>query len=254
MITTYLGKIKNYLMPYNRIVKKLKTWQNRKGKALVSYIIFPFIEKCFTENTAHTNHWECYQIVNTLLELGYDVDIIHYTNTTFKTNKKYNIIFDIHNNLERLFKYLKPNCIKILYTTGTHWMFQNTAEYQRLLSLKRRKGVVLEPRRIVPKSYGIENCDYVIYLGNNETRKTFEYANKIMYNIPLSNNACFPFLENKDFDQCKKTFLWMGGSGLVHKGLDLVLDVFKTIPDFQLHIVGSIKSENDFYDLYLFLL
>ncbi|HEU5114606.1 MAG TPA: glycosyltransferase, partial [Candidatus Paceibacterota bacterium] len=56
--------------------------------------------------------------------------------------------------------------------------------------------------------------------------------------------------QNKDFAAAKKTFLWFGGGGAVHKGLDLVLEAFATLPNLTLHIVGPVAAEEDFVKAY----
>jgi glycosyltransferase involved in cell wall biosynthesis len=45
-------------------------------------------------------------------------------------------------------------------------------------------------------------------------------------------------------------FLWFGGAGLVHKGLDLLLDYFYENPSLTLHICGPIESEPLFAQAY----
>jgi glycosyltransferase involved in cell wall biosynthesis len=45
-------------------------------------------------------------------------------------------------------------------------------------------------------------------------------------------------------------FLWFFGSGAVHKGLDLVLEVFAGTPQLALHVVGNVFSEPDFVRIY----
>lgn len=62
----------------------------------------------------------------------------------------------------------------------------------------------------------------------------------------LSQQVLYPWLEDKDFDNCRKNFLWFGSGGLVHKGLDLVLEGFVQKPDFHLTICRPISQEEDF--------
>ncbi|MDD1444261.1 glycosyltransferase, partial [Dolichospermum sp. ST_sed3] len=51
-------------------------------------------------------------------------------------------------------------------------------------------------------------------------------------------------------DYNRYTFLWFGGSGLILKGLDIVLEAFAEMPDFKLYVCGPINKENDFEQLY----
>jgi glycosyltransferase involved in cell wall biosynthesis len=57
-------------------------------------------------------------------------------------------------------------------------------------------------------------------------------------------------MEEKDFEACRRRFLWLSSGGLVHKGLDLVLDVFAEMPDCHLTVCAPIDAEPDFQAAY----
>jgi hypothetical protein len=218
-----------------------------KGNVLLSYIVSPFLEKS-GENLsyAHTNRWECLNIATVWREFGYAIDVINWDNKYFTPKRKYSAFIDIHSNMERLAPLLNKNCFKILHITGAHWLFQNSAEYNRLLSLQKARGVTLIPRRLVSPSMGIEFADCATMLGNEITMSTFRYANKPIYRVPISTTIQYPWFEDKNYDKCKNKFLWFGGSGLVLKGLDLVLEAFSQMPRVELTVCGPIKNEKDF--------
>jgi glycosyltransferase involved in cell wall biosynthesis len=99
-------------------------------------------------------------------------------------------------------------------------------------------------------NFAIENADFATCLGNEFTIKTYKYANKQIYRIPISTPVLYPWPEKKDFQSCRKNFLWFGSEGLVHKGLDIVLEAFAEMPDFQLIVCGPISKEKDFEKTY----
>jgi glycosyltransferase involved in cell wall biosynthesis len=235
--------IKREVITLNPVIKS-------RGVVLLSYLTNPFrfhISQSFLYS--HTNQWECVQIAQAWMDKGYSVDVIDWNNDHFIPKKDYSVFIDIHSNMERLAPLMNENCLKILHITGAHWLFQNTAEYSRLLSLQKRKKISLIPRRTVQPSKGIECADCATVLGNAFTQGTFEYSGKPMYPIHISTNIQFPFLENKDFDKVRNNYLWFGGGGLVHKGLDLVLETFAKLPEYQLTVCGSI-NEPDFEKAY----
>jgi glycosyltransferase involved in cell wall biosynthesis len=218
-----------------------------RGKVLLSYLTKPFlfaIDQSYF--SSHTNYWECTQIAQTWLDIGYTVDIIDWDNNSFIPNKDYAVFIDIHSNMERIAPYLKKDCLKILHITGAHWLFQNNAEYCRLLSLQKRKNITLYPRRTVQPSKAIEYADCATILGNSFTQATFEYAGKPLCRVHISTPIQFPFFEEKDYDKIRKNYIWFGGGGLVHKGLDLVLETFAKMPEYHLTICGSVDDEPDF--------
>lgn len=223
---------------------------NSDSNILLSYITRPFqIDPESAEFSSHTNKWECIQIAQTWIDHGYNVDIIDYDNDYFKPKKEYSFFIDIHSNMERLAPLLGNNCKKILHITGAYWEFQNSAEKMRLSSLKERRGFNLIPRSQVPQSRGIEFADCATILGNEFTKGTFSKFRKKLYEIPLSTTVEYPFFE-KDFNQINKNYLWFGSSSMVHKGLDLVLDLFREMPDYNLTVCGNIKKEKDFEKAY----
>src|SRR4029077_13485057 len=59
-----------------------------------------------------------------------------------------------------------------------------------------------------------------------------------MHPIPLSSPLDVPF-PSKNFDQVRRSFVWIGSSGLVRKGLDVILEAFSQMPDFDLYVCGS---------------
>lgn len=253
------GTIKNWVITTknrckNRFFPKIVTLspdKHNKGDVLLSYITQPFnLEEDDPLFYSHTNQWECKQIANAWVNHGYNVDIIDWDNATFLPKKDYSVFIDIHSNMERIAPLLGKNCKKILHITGAHWRFQNNAEKKRLSALKERKGIILQPRRQVPPSRGIEYADCATILGNKFTQGTFNYSKKPLYPIPLSTTVQLPFFENKEFNKIRKNFLWFGSSGMVHKGLDLVLDAFSELPEYHLTVCGPVNQESDFEKTY----
>ncbi|MBI3420993.1 MAG: glycosyltransferase [Candidatus Sungbacteria bacterium] len=222
-----------------------------RGSVLLSYLTQAFLlSPPELEKVRHTNYWECREIAYAFLEAGYNVDVINWDNSAFKPRKTYAFCLDIQHNLERFASLLGPNCIKIFFIEGSHWLFQNTAEYTRLLNLQRRRGIVLTPQRNVVPNHAIEHADYVIGLGNGFVHNTYSFSKKIIAPIALSTMTTFSSPAQKDFDACRKNFVWLGGGGAVHKGLDLVLECFATMPDYSLTVCGPVHAEKDFAAAY----
>ena len=42
--------------------------------------------------------------------------------------------------------------------------------------------------------------------------------------------------------------MWLGGGGLVHKGLDIVIETFRKLPEAELYIGGNLKEEPRFWE------
>jgi glycosyltransferase involved in cell wall biosynthesis len=228
-------------------VVSLKPKQPSKGNVLLSYRIEPFLLKPGQSMpNDHTWYWEVWQIAQTFLDLGYNVDVIQFHNDKFVPQKDYAFFIDIRHRMEALAPKLNKDCIKIFHVDIANMVFRNAAECNRLLEVQQRKGVTLKPQRFEVPNLGIEYADCAIVLGNDFTTDTFKYANKPMYRIPISSPVVYPYPDKKDFEAVRKRFLWFGGSALVLKGLDLVLDAFAQMPEYHLTICGPVSNDKEF--------
>jgi glycosyltransferase involved in cell wall biosynthesis len=220
-----------------------------RGRALLSHEMVGFFRPDDDPLSAHPNYWGAKQIAQTFLDKGYVVDVIRHNNAMFVPKKPYDFVVDVDINLGRLGPLLNKECIKIFHAAAAHWLFQNTAEYQRCLDLQRRRAVTVYPRRTVKPSLSAEHADIIAYYGNEFTRGTYEYLNKEFFFIPAPLTHTYPSPKNKDFDSARKNFIWFGGAGAVHKGLDLTLEAFASLPDYHLTICGKV-GDKDFLDAY----
>ena len=119
-----------------------------------------------------------------------------------------------------------------------------------VLELQQRRGVALRTRRYERPTRAIEHADCAVIHGNDFTLGTYRYAGKPLYAIPTPALALFPPPEGKDIDGCRKRFLWLASHGMVHTGLDLVLDAFAGLPDYHLVVCGPVQADRDFEEFY----
>ena len=220
------------------------------GRVLVSYVIDPFLDPTQPISNSHTHYWESFAIVQAFLERGFVVDVIHFENRTFQPTHDYQICLSARTNLDVLRPRLNKSCLCVVHLDTAHWLFNNTAAYQRLSDLRQRKGVILHNPKTVEPNWALENADMGTVLGNQFTIDTYRYANKPLFRIPISAPLEYPWNSQKDFAACRQNYLWFGSSGFVHKGLDLVLDAFKEMPDKTLYVCGPFDQENRFVKAY----
>ncbi|MBI4687481.1 MAG: glycosyltransferase [Nitrospirae bacterium] len=222
-----------------------------RGSVLLSLWIEPFLlKKGEPFSTNHTHNSESLLIARQFLDLGYSVDVIDYRNRTFIPDKRYKFFVGLRTNFERIARQLNSDCIKVAHLDTAHWLFNNTASFRRGLELQGRRGVTLSGLRIVETNLAIEYADCATVLGNQFTIDTYRYAQKPIFRIPLSTYVSYQRPEGKNFEACKRNFIWLGSGGLVHKGLDLILDAFSDMPDYHLAVCGPIREEKDFESAY----
>ena len=232
-------------MPDRRFAS-LKPEKQCRGNVLLSYIINPFLlREGESISNAHHNEWLSYAIATTFLSLGYCVDVIHYTNQSFSPKKKYSFFVAARTNFQKIAQLLNKDCVKIVHLDTAHWLFNNTASYKRCLALQQRKNVSIKSFKWVEPNWAIEYADYATTnQGNGFNVSTYRYAKKPIFQIPLPAVTTHPWPEDKDFDTYRNQFLWFGSRGLVHKGLDLVLDAFAEMPEYQLTVCGPIRPRD----------
>lgn len=223
------------------------------GSVLYSYLDYSLgWESNDKRFDGHSNLWESREIVNILRGMGFKVEAVPWTDRFFYPQKSYDVIFDIHTNLQRWAPFLKKETKKILHLTGSYFNFQRDAELARVSAFEDRSGCLYSPKRIpadldlAERSHRL--ADYCSLIGNEITLQTYPeiYRSKITP-VPVSGSRLDRVKSASDeYVPAEREFLWFYGGGAVHKGLDLVLEVFKRNPDLTLHVVAKLESEKDF--------
>lgn len=235
----------------HRRVARLPAQGEKRGHALVSFWIEPYLLPPDAEVPySHTHYWESREVGRIWSELGFDVDAIHWTNLDFEPQVDYDVFVDVRLNLERLAPKLGPDCLKLQHIETGHYEFHNRAQMRRLAMLEERRGFRIRPQKLIEPNRAIENADFATTTGNEFTIGTYAHAGKEIRHVPISAPRLFPSPEAKDFEACRHRWLWFGSGGLVHKGLDLVLDAFREMPDHELVVCGPIQAERDFERAY----
>lgn len=223
----------------------------KRGTAVISYLTWPFLEGLDSPKVrGHTNAYEVREMAAAFVELGFRVEVTDWNNSSYRPPSDCRIAIDLHSNLERWSRLLPPTCKKVMHATGCHWKILNNGELLRLEGMKERKGVHLKPRRQVEPSNATESADMIVVLGNDYTMESYRFCGKPLVRVPISSAYEFPEITARDTEKAKKRFLWIGSYGMVHKGLDLVLDAFAEMPDMELTICGRPEKEDDFFRLF----
>ena len=246
-------KIKSVIIHFknNKIIKNY--FQTKyKRNALISYIVVPFKKS----SLSHTNYYEVQSWAKILSELGYNVDIIHYENNKNIDLLKYDLICGFGDVFQYYFEGKYSHAKTIYYGAGMHVCHQNYASLSRVKDVYKKKGIWLgKSARFVEKTWTHQTTlvDGIIALGNYVCAESYKkYYDGMVLSLPA------PFYKVQDarlilknrIHNSNKDFLWFGSFGLVHKGLDLLLDFFSKNQEYTLHICGDIENEKDFIQAY----
>ena len=188
-------------------------------------------------------------MAETLVELGFRVDAVSWTNRSFVPRRDYDVVIDVRTNLERWAPAVGGRTVKVLHCDTAHHAFHNEAQHERLRRLEERRGIRLAPHRLLPANRGIETADCATVLGNSFTIDTWAAAARPgtpIVRVPVSCPWTYDWPERKDFAATSRRWIWIGSDGFMHKGLDLVLEAFAGLPGFELYVCGPMWREPAF--------
>ena len=253
----FLVKFKRPRDPF--VVNYFKS--NFSRSALISYVTSPFTSG---EYSHHTNSQESIVIAKGLHNLGFNVDIINCGSPRKIDYKEYSLVFGFGKPFQNSIENTSLSTKKIFYSTGM------PPQYNNLMTLRRGREFAKKYGRMAFKSLRYLEEDYssqillansLITLGDDYVKKMYsDYikpADIPVYQIPASFYKITNFKEairEKDFKKAKNNFIFYSGGGLIHKGLDLILEYFATKPNINLHICASIINEREFEKYYYNLL
>jgi glycosyltransferase involved in cell wall biosynthesis len=221
------------------------------GTVALSYIAWPLREGWdLPKARGHTNAYEAFTMAEAWREAGFRVEVVDHGSEAYQPPSSCSFVVDLHSDLERWETSLPEDCHRILHATGSHWLVWNQAEMSRLAAVRDRKGIALTPRRQVEPSRSAQLADTITVLGNHYTSDSFAFAGKPTVRVPISSAYELPWPQERDFSKAKHHFLWVGSYGMIHKGLDLVLDAFADMPELTLTVCGRPEKEQDFFRVY----
>ncbi|MCS4034100.1 hypothetical protein GGQ02_002500 [Salinibacter ruber] len=199
----------------------------------------------------HQNAEQNLDIARSLDAHGYVVDVVNWNDLSVEPDHEYELLIGVGIGAERLARTMSESTTKVYVGTGTDPSFNNQAEWNRIQRVQKRKGYQLQPRRLAKfRSASLQYFDAIAGFGNAFTEQTYRphfegpihlFRNYGQPGIPATTQRTEP---------ARRHFLYMASGGQVHKGLDLLLDVFSDQPDLHLHVCGPLLQEGDFLRCY----
>ncbi|OOF01215.1 hypothetical protein BZG78_02395 [Salinivibrio sp. MA351] len=138
----------------------------------------------------------------------------------------------------------------VLYSTGSPAFIQNQRALEAFFRFKRYNNT---PKidsfskyiRITESMWPAQlvESDAIVTIGNNYIKELFLRFHDNVYNIP---STCFHTkVAEEDINEQdveKNSFIWFGGNGTIHKGLDLCIEAAIRL-NAKLYIVGPVDEE-----------
>lgn len=236
-----------------------------KNSLFSAGVVWPFTGTS-QESLHHTNGREMLAIAQTLKDLGYNVDIVEYDCRRDINYDNYDLIIGGGFPFTNSFSKLNKKTTTVYYSSGHEAFHDSLAGFRRMAENYSRTGkyfwdsMRFNYRGLTEIMTQEFLADAVITLGNQSNVDSYKkVAPRQVYNLPLFYFKVLDpekIIQARDISQAKKHFLYFSGGGLVHKGLDLVLEAFRDLPDLHLHVCASIDSgmEAEFKKYYQHLL
>lgn len=257
-ISTLKIKIKNKIWPYvkdsfyshrvidSNIVQNINyDSTNNQQRILICYLANGYFIN-MENSLGRTVLYEIFKIIKVFSELGYCIDIIDCNDINaikLLSEKKYDLIFGFGESFYQVTK-LQPEAISILYMTENHPNFSYTEEKKRLdyFYLRHEKRATLQRSGIFYKLYHLDK-KYSQVITVSDVEPLMHQYRKPYSIFPTGIiNPQFNY-KIKNHQLSRKNFLWLGSKGAIHKGLDLLIDIFKNRDDITLHICGLTKQD-----------
>lgn len=227
---------------------------SHKKVALLAYIKWVFQADRSQINTTHTNIYTTLLIADTLNELGYNVDVIDWQDCFEGDASGYDLVIGLGKSLEDILGFrLKGSKPKVVwFGTGCNPHFGNIASMSRGVSFYHKKGrFLMESLRYTAEDWPLQHeiPDWIILHGDKFSKNTYR---KNAISSILAPVFIFHDIKRSDEEwiKAKTGFIWFGSRGGIHKGLDLCIDTFKDLPQFNLHVCGNFDYEPNFIELY----
>jgi len=227
---------------------------NFSKNVLISYILTPFVSVI---SYSHTNVMECYTAAEVFQKIGFNVDVVDFMDGRNIDYNFYDVVYGFGYPFENAFY---SDCAekikKIFYSTGACPFYSNKNTALKILDFYIEKDKIIpQSGRLLYQFWSMQSImpDLNVCLGNQFVANTYLEINPYL-NIKSLSIFFFDVydidLAKKNYKEAKKNFLWFGSSGLLHKGLDILIDIFSERNDVFLHICGASKTEKKFFNFY----
>lgn len=225
-------------------------------RVLISYLSFLNAE---IQTVGHPCWFHYFQIIHYFVNRGYCVDLCpcnDIESASILSGFEYDMVIGFGGVFKKIVKsHHVP--IRILFLTENNPVVVEEKYKERLKDFKCR-----HPHVKVQCDVKRDDCfdeeqlllaNYVIQMNSvynsQSLRPYFDKVYLINSNALMNPNYVFDEKKVLDcIDEARNRFLWFGSGGFIHKGVDLLLDAMKMLPEAQLDLYGINKTELPLFD------
>lgn len=219
-----------------------RDYTREQKRMLLCYLDYQRTVRELRQNFGHTNRQEMMQIIKVCIERDWCIDICgcNDRNAAECIRADY---YDFILGFGEVFRYAEehnPRALSILYMTENPYDISYARETERIAYFKERTGrnFALERTGVYYQKDDEKKADAVLCLGDESY---FPAGKRVLRIWPSAlKNPAFSL----DFSQKKRTnFLVYGTDGFVHKGNDILVEIFERHPEWTLYLCGARGEE-----------
>ena len=185
----------------------------------------------------HTCRYELFQIIRTFIKFNFSIDVCYCNNELLDLIdiNKYDLVFGF-GMVYRLFFQKDNKAKKILYLTENPFEISYAKEKERIKYLFERHQIIEKTQRtgIFYKKGDELQSDMIISMAKPEYLDCSRVP--IKYFPP---SACMADSAPDYSKRLSQSFMVFGTTGFIHKGVDILIDIFINHPEWRLYICGG---------------
>ncbi len=208
-------------------------------RVLISYMDYVFAGKELSGASRHSNRYEFCQIIRYFIKHNYKIDICAANDTDIIKYAK-TLHYDVIFGFGEVFRKVAPvsSAFKIIYMTENPYHISYMREQERIGYFYERhhRTVPLSRTGVYYKKNDEKLADAVICLGDKQ------YFSELPENISVRRIWPTAMINPENFSFCQRSprnFIVLGTDGFVHKGIDLLVEVFGKHREWNLYLCGS---------------
>lgn len=226
-----------------------------RGDALLCYLPAAFELRGEARSiSSHSNLMMSFELACALNRSGYSVDVIDYRHWNFSPRKRYEIVIGMTANFSRLVRAVQPK-YSIYFATRSAMHFEIDALRSRYLNLQARRNVAMAfpyPDIGVIECGHLESVNAIFVVGNERTASTYSIYQRPTFCLP--NIQIRPMWRvdgqvQRDYRSARNRFVMLVNGSMIHKGVDLALEVFAKSPNMKLTLFAP-ERDIEFMRLY----
>ena len=197
----------------------------------------------------HPNVFRVNQMLNVIISLDFCIDVCHCNDMLaldYVKDRRYDYLIGFgkvfyemakNDNIKNKILFITENNPEIVnkkFNERISYFKQRHPNYKTNFSIKRDQFYSIE-------QFNLANIG--ICMSNEFNAQSMKKYFDVFYRININGFYNNNFIFKKNISEKRKCFVWFGSNGIIHKGLDILIDVFNKIPDYTLNVYGAPEKE-----------